>query len=588
MIRRIYSDLATFKDLSFRPGLNILLAEKSKGATDKQTRNRAGKSSTIEIMHFLLGSSCDKDSLFRGKALEAVRFGMEFDLGGQFTRVERTGSQPSRLTVAGDTIHWPLLPAPSAAQKDLFQSSELSNDNWKVVLGKLMFGLEEFEGTGSPSYRSLISYFIRRDRVGGMAQPTMYFSQQGPVDQQVNLTFLLGLDWSIPQAWQAVRNRETSLKQLKKGMREGAFGHVIGTAAAIKSELIVAQDRQKRLKAAVASFQVVEHYHDLEQEASTLTTKIAKLSDDNVMDERYLQELEASTLEEIPPAPHDLERLYQESGIVLPALVKKRFEDVQAFHESVVKNRRAYLLSEKEATRVRIQQRNLDKNKLDARRAELMGILRSSGALDHFTALSQELAQMTTTAEMLRQKHDSAEALETGDLKLKVERAQLLERLRQDYSEQDAVIREAVLTFRDISSRLYEEAQAGTLTIKPTENGPLFEPHIPGEKSKGVNNMRIFCFDMMLMLLSLRRGRSPGFLVHDSHLFDGVDERQVGKALDLGAQLAKQEGFQYIVTMNSDAIPKEVPSGFQIEEYTLPIRLTDASEDGGLFGFRFE
>jgi len=89
------------------------------------------------------------------------------------------------------------------------------------------------------------------------------------------------------------------------------------------------------------------------------------------------------------------------------------------------------------------------------------------------------------------------------------------------------------------------------------------------------------------MLLSLRRGRSPGFLVHDSHLFDGVDERQVGKALDLGAKLAKQEGFQYIVTMNSDAIPKEVPSGFQIEEYTLPIRLTDASEDGGLFGFRF-
>ena len=54
-----------------------------------------------------------------------------------------------------------------------------------------------------------------------------------------------------------------------------------------------------------------------------------------------------------------------------------------------------------------------------------------------------------------------------------------------------------------------------------------------------VGRQGIFCFDMMLMLLSLRRGRSPGFLVHDSHLFDGVDERQVGKALAIGGNLAQ-------------------------------------------------
>jgi uncharacterized protein YydD (DUF2326 family) len=76
--------------------------------------------------------------------------------------------------------------------------------------------------------------------------------------------------------------------------------------------------------------------------------------------------------------------------------------------------------------------------------------------------------------------------------------------------------------------------------------------------------------------------------VHDSHLFDGVDERQVGKALALGAELAKEHGFQYIVTMNSDDVPTEVPSGFQIKNHVVPVRLTDAVEDGGLFGFRFE
>ena len=81
----------------------------------------------------------------------------------------------------------------------------------------------------------------------------------------------------------------------------------------------------------------------------------------------------------------------------------------------------------------------------------------------------------------------------------------------------------------------------------------------------------------------------PGFLVHDSHLFDGADERQIALALAIGARMAKQYDFQYIVTMNTDDMPKaeELPEGFDIDSYVNPVQLTDATEDGGLFGFRF-
>ncbi len=57
---------------------------------------------------------------------------------------------------------------------------------------------------------------------------------------------------------------------------------------------------------------------------------------------------------------------------------------------------------------------------------------------------------------------------------------------------------------------------------------------------------------MMLMRLSAKRGVSPQFLVHDSHLFDGVDGRQVASALKVGAETAAELGFQYVVTMNED------------------------------------
>ena len=119
--------------------------------------------------------------------------------------------------------------------------------------------------------------------------------------------------------------------------------------------------------------------------------------------------------------------------------------------------------------------------------------------------------------------------------------------------------------------------------MTPGINGPAFDVKIHAVKSKGIGNMQIFCFDQMLARLCSARKTGPGFLIHDSHLFDGVDERQVGKALQVGSQIAESIGWQYIVTLNSDVLP----GAFTVSESILPNRLTDATESGGLFGVRF-
>ena len=105
MIHRIYSSLASFKSLELKPGLNVLIAKKEAGASDKQTRNRAGKTSLIEIVHFLTGSEAGKDSLFRSEALVNASFGMEFDLGGERLRVERTAHQKSKIHIEGASFY---------------------------------------------------------------------------------------------------------------------------------------------------------------------------------------------------------------------------------------------------------------------------------------------------------------------------------------------------------------------------------------------------------------------------------------------------------------------------------------------------
>lgn len=327
-------------------------------------------------------------------------------------------------------------------------------------------------------------------------------------------------------------------------------------------------------------------YRSFEAEASELTRQLGALADENTVDRQLIAELEQSLEDEQSPSFEDLENVYREAGIILPDAVVRRFEDVRAFHESVINNRRSYLEGETQAARRRVAQRTEQMQKLDARRSNIMMILNSHGALDQQMRLQSELSRQEAETEAIRQRFIAAEQLEGKKTELDIERAQLLLRLRQDFREQSDVLRRAILAFEETSRALYEDA--GSLTISESMNGPQFEVKIHGAKSKGISNMQIFCFDMMLMRVSAERGVGPGFLIHDSHLFDGVDERQVAKALQVGAETAASKGFQYVVTMNSDVIPKELPEGFDLHRHILPVRLTDATEDGGIFGVRFE
>ncbi|OQY50414.1 MAG: hypothetical protein B6240_01685 [Desulfobacteraceae bacterium 4572_87] len=156
-----------------------------------------------------------------------------------------------------------------------------------------------------------------------------------------------------------------------------------------------------------------------------------------------------------------------------------------------------------------------------------------------------------------------------------------------DHKEQSEIIEEAIIIFEEFSSELSE--REGSLTIDPTEKGPMFDIRVEARRSIGISSMQIFCFDLMLIVLCQKNGMGPGFLVHDSHLFDGMDSRQIAKAFEIGSKAADEYGFQYIVTINSDMIPyAEFSTDFKFQDYSLPVFLTDDTEDGGLFGFRFE
>ncbi|MFE7756801.1 DUF2326 domain-containing protein [Streptomyces sp. NPDC057429] len=100
----------------------------------------------------------------------------------------------------------------------------------------------------------------------------------------------------------------------------------------------------------------------------------------------------------------------------------------------------------------------------------------------------------------------------------------------------------------------YLRINAGTHSLEITA-------HVDSRDSTGINKMVIFCLDLTAAVLAHRHGGGPDFLVHGSHLFDGVDDRQVTEALRLAAEVAEQEGLQYICTFNSDKLQRARDGG---------------------------
>lgn len=590
IINSIDSSLDTFKRVQFHEGLNVLLSDKHIEATEGQTRNSAGKTSLVEILHFLMGADCGKGSIFRSEALNEHFFQICFSLGEAEICVERTGSQPSRIyIVRGLEGREDLSIKVEKDSERLF----ISNENWKGFLGHALFGLPldlfgtEFDQSYTPSFRSLISYFVRRQNSGGFISPERQAEKQQRWDWQENISYLLGLDWRIPFELQKVSTRESALEELKKAAKGGALGEVIGTVAELRPKVTVAERNAKQRREQLDNFRVLESYNELSSRAARAKTELQAISRENVSFNETLNHLQSVLSSEATPEASLLEQMYASAGVELPGVVLKRLEDVQVFYKSVVQNRSLHLQREIDETTRRLQQNEVRAASLDAERQDVLKTLESHGALEDFLRLQRDLATLEAEAAALRERYKAAEVLEGESTQLDIDRGNLHRRLQQDFQERKERLDRVILLVNDIIASLYDD-RTGNFEISATDRGPDFRISIEGDQGGGIASMEIFCFDFALFTLLSGEGRGPGFLVHDSHLFDGVDERQVAKALALGHRTTSDKALQYIVTMNSDIFDRlPLPKEFKREDAVLATRLSDRTVSGGLFGIRF-
>jgi uncharacterized protein YydD (DUF2326 family) len=447
--------------------------------------------------------------------------------------LSRTGSDPSKIFIDAGREKVPGL----VTKVDKTSGREyISNVNWRAYLGHVMFqipvvaGESTFDQPGAPSFRSLFSYFARRRISGSFLNPEQHAQQQQRGDWQVNLSYLLGLDWEIPCEFQRVRDREKQLEQLKKAAQGDVFGHVIGTVAELRPQLTIAESNARKLRDQLSNFEVLASYRDLSQRAARAKTEMQALGREAVSLQESLQYLESALSSELPPERTDLQQMYEAAGIDLPEIALRRFEDVSRFYSSVIANRRTHLETQISEVRQHIAEGNGQMAVLDVERRDILTTLAGRGALEDFIRFQAELATLETSAASFRERFKAAEALESDSTQLEIDRSNLKRRLQEDHHERKSTLDRAILIIAETINELYDD-RSGRFVVEATENGPDFKISIEGDRGGGISSMEIYCLDLTLYRITTERLGGPGFLIHDSHLFDGVDERQIARAL---------------------------------------------------------
>jgi uncharacterized protein YydD (DUF2326 family) len=582
MIHSITCDQPDFKNIKFNSGFNVVIAERTEQSTDKDSRNGTGKSTLIEILHFCLGGNLG-ETLSKPEVSNWT-FNLQIDLGGKQFSVSRNTSNASKVIIEGDCSTWPIKPEldPKIGKR------VMKNSDWKNVLGVLMFGLPlESNLPYSPTFRSLISYFARKNGQSGAFQsPFLHYSKQTEWDKQSNNAFLLGLGWELASKWQVIKERKKVVKQFQEEADSGLISSMLGSSGELDAYKKILEDQVLQEQQQLDNFKVLPQYSELEQSINQLTKQIHENVNQNVSDKRLIEIYEESIKEEVDVEPKKIEDLFEEAGLIFNQPITRLLTDAQSFHKKIVINRRAYLQIQTEKLNQKIEKRTQENEKLTNLRAERMSILKTHGALEEWTLLQNNHQNTIANLKDITLRLENIKKFEQGKSSVKIDQELLLQEAEIDTDERKPQIDAAILTFNSFSKRLYNVP--GFLSIDLTETGFKFNISIKREGSHGISNMKIFCYDMLLAKLWAKKDKNQLFLVHDSLLFDGVDERQKALALQLALEECQKESYQYICTMNSDAVPRNdlKALNFDIDKYIIAA-FTDATESGGLLGKRF-
>ncbi|MDE2701410.1 MAG: DUF2326 domain-containing protein, partial [Gemmatimonadota bacterium] len=454
------------------------------------------------------------------------------------------------------------------------------------LFGEALFDLYSSYNTKyKPSFRSLISYFIRR-RTDAYIDPFSHTRHQRTWDRQLHIAFLLGMNWENASKWQELKDQERGIKAIDEAIKSGAMEGARGSVGELEAECVQLENQFKRESDALEGFKVHPQYETIQNEADRITKTIHNLNNENIVDQRRLSRYKESVEAETPPSNTAIDNIYEESGVIFPDLVRRTLTEAKEFHSKIIENRRAFLETEIRRIERKIRLQNEEIRRHTDERAGLLRILETHGAMQELAKLQERIIEIRGNLERKRTWLEEIRDRTSRKRNINIAKAELTKIAEQDHEERRDIWSLPLRLFNDNSQALYEAP--GRLVINIDETGFKYDVEIDKSGSEGIEKMKIFCFDLMLLQIMSKQNGRLNFLIHDSGLYDGVDSRQRALAFEHASKVSSANNVQYICTLNSDMVPREdFSEDFDFDKY-VRLTLTDEDPSKSLLGFYFD
>lgn len=518
----------SFRPIQFnREGLSFILAEQKTAKTNrKQTYNGVGKSLTFAIIDFCLGSN-QNDGFKTSLKGWVFYLTVEFEDGPHI--IARSADKPKGIWL----------------------------DEKKVALASLKQTLSEQcfvlpSDTSHLTLRSLIGRFLR---LGKTAYNTYRYANASESKDEYGVmlrnAFLLGLDPNLARKKRDLRKQFTQLEKTMNDLENDPDLSRLLAGDEVDVELTTMQEQADSLKQDLSNFKVAENYHEIEIESTSIKSRLDGYRREKVKLSQAITQIDRSLKAKTDISLDRIRRMYEEAEKVLPESLIHSIEEVLEFQTSLKAKRTLRLTQDRQAIKVKLDEIEQFIVRLSVELDDTLRFLGSHRALDEYVAVNQELADIQVQIARLEESKAVRQKVLHRQREIKLTLAQQNIQTAEYLDSAGQMIEEANDLFRKFAKRLYGVRKCGlTVSNNEGENQTRYniESHIRADDAEGINEAKIFCYD--LMVLSLGRNHSMRFVAHDSTLFGPIDPRQRFTMLQIAREVALKNSLQYIVALN--------------------------------------
>ena len=568
---KLSANQESFHTVRFNESGVSLIVAKSITNQAKDTYNSVGKSLTVALVHFCLGSN--RNDAFEEK-LPDWEFYLDFDING----VRHT---TARATSAQDTIE--------------LDGESLSLTEFRDRLGKEAFNLHA--PVKNLTFRTLISRFIRPEK----SSYNNYFVpivQEEDYSRLLNASYLLGLDIDRVVSKEQLKAEYDDVKKLGDKLEKDptikSFFLKDSGEEDLEISIVALESKIEGLKKDIAAFVIAEDYTEVKIEADQISAQLRKQRNEATKLRIAIKNIQQSLAVKPDITRQQLLDFYQEANVVIGEMVRKRLEDLEKFNAQILESRSRSLSEELRRFESRLSQVEQEIMRLEKEENEKLAYLGSHGALDDYTCLTRLLSESELMLKSQQQYKQLIREYKTRQQELKKAFAEENLSTSQYLSDIDDHIKKNISLFKSLTDAFYADKPSGITIVNNEGTNKIrfnINAKITDDAGDGVNDVRTFCYDWTLLLGHYNH--NVDFIFHDSRIVSDLDSRQVVSMLRVAKENTAKCEYQYILSLN-EANLKGIEAILTPEEYkelvtdNVILELTDESNAGKLLGIQVD